>query len=303
MDYVDTHDADEQLFYKVLFQEGEPVVEYQTKQRMSNITTYIIIVVIMAISFFPLYWIIVTSLKTKLDFLEFPPKMFFFKPTLSAYRNVFIRDKFYQYLFNSILIVSGSVILSLVISTPAAYSLARFQSKWADRIAMFVLGLRMFPPVAIILPIYFLFQMLKLLDTHIALILLYTLLNLPLTTWVLRAFIMEIPKEVEESAMLDGHSMLKIIWKVVIPLIKPGVIATAILSFMFSWNEFLFAYILASRSAKTAPVAAVTYVGMRDVRWAETTAASLSIVIPMIIILFIVQKHLVRGLTFGSVKG
>jgi multiple sugar transport system permease protein len=255
------------------------------------------------ISFFPLYWIIATSFKTKLDFIDFPPKMFFFKPTLSAYRNVFIRDKFHQYLLNSALIVSGSVILALAISTPAAYSLARFQSKWADNIAMFVLGLRMFPPVAIILPIYILFQMLRLLDTHIALILLYTLMNLPLTTWVLRAFIMEIPREVEESAMLDGHSMLKIIWRVVLPLIKPGVIATAILNFMFSWNEFLFAYILASRSAKTAPVAAVTYVGMRDVRWAETTAASLSIVIPMIIILFIVQKHLVRGLTFGSIKG
>ncbi len=278
-------------------------MDYARTESLKKVGVYLLVVLVMMITLFPLYWMVVTSLKTKLDFIDFPPKFVSFKPTLTAYYNVFVRDRFYRYLINSAIVVCGSVLLALVISTPAAYSLARFKGKWMDNIAMSILSLRMFPPVAIILPIYFLFQVTRLMDTHLGLVLLYTLLNLPLTTWVLRAFILEIPKEIEESAMMDGHSILKIIWRVVLPLIKPGVIATAILNFMFSWNEFLFAYILASRSAKTAPVAAVTYVGIRDVRWAETTAASISIVIPVIVVLFIVHKHLVRGLTFGSVKG
>ncbi len=273
------------------------------KNTVKRIASYVCVGICLIITLFPLFWIAVTSLKTKIDFTAYPPQFFNFTPTFDAYRQVFVQDGFLKNILNSLIVVFGALILSTALAVPAAYATARRSGKFFDNASFFVVSLRLLPQVAVVLPMYFIFRSIGLLDTHFALILMYTLMNLPLSMWLIRIFIAEIPYQIEEAAMLDGYSFWKIIIKVILPMVKPGIIATMILNFMTTWNEFMYANLLGSLGAKTAPIAAVAYVGVREVRWAEACAASIVIIIPVAIVLLLVQKHLVKGLTFGSVKG
>jgi multiple sugar transport system permease protein len=184
----------------------------------------------------------------------------------------------------------------------AAYGLARFRFPAAQHLAFYILSTRFAPPVAFIVPIYLMVQKAGLLDTHVALILVYTSMNLSFVTWILRGFFLEIPVEIEEAALVDGYTRWQIFWRVALPLVRPGIVTTAILSAIFSWNEFLFALILTQSKAATLPVYLAGFSNSMGLAWGEYMAVGSLAVLPIMIFTIALQRHLVRGLTFGAVR-
>jgi multiple sugar transport system permease protein len=189
-----------------------------------------------------------------------------------------------------------------VLGAMAAYGLARFSFAGTRHLAFWILSTRFAPPVAFIVPIYLMVQKAGLLDSHLALILIYTAMNLSLVVWILRGFFAEIPIEIEEAALIDGYSRLQIFWRVAVPLVRPGIVSTAILSAIFSWNEFLYAMVLTQRRAATLPVYLAGFSNSMGLAWREYMAVGTMAVLPILVFTFALQKHLVRGLTFGAVK-
>jgi multiple sugar transport system permease protein len=203
---------------------------------------------------------------------------------------------------NSILVTTVSTAAALLIGAMAAYGLARFRFPGSRDVAFFILSTRFAPAVAFVIPIYVIVQRLGLLDTRLALMIIYTGANIPFVTWVLRGFFVEIPKEIEEAALVDGYSHIQIFWRVALPLVRPGLITTAILTAVFAWNEFLFAMILTQNAAATLPVYLSQFSGSTYVVWDQYMAVGLVAVAPILAVTFWLQKHLVRGMTFGAVR-
>lgn len=248
---------------------------------------------------FPIFWATLSSFKTPKQAEVAATPIFIFKPTLKNYQEV-LRGEFPRYLLNSLIIATINVLLCLILGVPAGYALARHRFKGGNNLAFWILSIRMAPAFGFIVPFYLIFRDLRLLDTHLSLVLLYLLPNLPFTIWMIRGFVQDLPKEIEESAMIDGCSRMGALQKIVFPLIKPGIAATAILAFIFSWNEFLFAYIITRTSARTVPVAIASYVGYMGIEWTKMCACATISSIPIIIFFLLVQKHVVRGLTLGA---
>lgn len=273
----------------------------KTKMRKSLIsgvrTGGIILVTI--IFAFPLYWLFVTSLKTRVQIFTLPPK-FIFIPTLQNYIQV-VQSWFMGNLANSFLIAILSTVFSIAIGSLAAYGFSRYPLKGNDNILFWILSLRMLPPIAIVLPLYVLFRTLHLLDTHLALILIYSIFNVSFTVWLMKGFFDEVPKEVEESAMLDGYRPLQIFYKVVLPLVRPGLIATAIFCLIQTLNEFLIALILTNRIAVTAPVGMAKF-QVLGVEWGQITAAAAIFILPIIIFTILVRNQLIRGMALGGLR-
>lgn len=268
---------------------------------LRNLLKYCIAIMAIAISLFPIVWIVLASIKSRVNLFAIPPA-WFFNPTTSSYQEIFFQGNFARYLLNSFIIVGASTALATVIGSVAAYSFARFKIPGGDSIIFWILSTRMFPAISVIIPFFLMMQSLNLLDTHAALIIIYTVFNLPLVVWTMRAYFREIPIEVEESARIDGLSTMGVFRRITIPLAKAGLIAAALLCVILTSNEFMFAFILTSTNAKTMPVATVSYVGARGTEWGKTSAAATSLVVPMVIILLLVQKYFIKGITFGAVK-
>jgi multiple sugar transport system permease protein len=207
-----------------------------------------------------------------------------------------------HYLMNSLLVTITSTALAVFLGAMAAYGLARFRFPGNRNIAFFILSTRFAPPVGFIVPIYLMVQKSGLLDEPIALIIVYTSMNLSLVTWLLRGFFLEIPIEIEEAALVDGYTRWQIFLRVALPLVRPGLAATAILSAIFSWNEFLFASIIAPGNAATIPVYLSGFSASMNIDWAEYMAVGTMAVVPIMIFTLMLQRHLVRGLTFGAVR-
>jgi ABC-type glycerol-3-phosphate transport system permease component len=203
---------------------------------------------------------------------------------------------------NSLIVTAVSTAAALLLGSMAAYGLARFQFRGSRDIAFFILSTRFAPAVAFVIPVYVMVQSVGLLDTRLALMIIYTAANIPFVTWILRGFFAEFPKEIEEAALVDGYSHIQIYWRVVLPLIRPGLITTAILTAVFAWNEFLFAMILTQNSAATLPVYLSQFSGSTYVVWDQYMAVGLIAVLPILLITVWLQKHLVRGMTFGAVR-
>jgi multiple sugar transport system permease protein len=253
---------------------------------------------------FPFYVIVTTALKTETAIFAWPP-VWVFKPTLQSFYNalfVFGGRSAASYLINSIVISAVSTLLAVVLGAMAAYGLVRFSFAGKRHLAFWILSTRFAPPVAFIVPIYLMVQKVGLLDSHIALILIYTAMNLSLVIWILRGFFAEIPMEIEEAALVDGYSRLQIFWRVAVPLVRPGIVSTAILSAIFSWNEFLYAVVLTQSRAATLPVYLAGFSNSMGLAWGEYMAVGTMAVLPILVFTFALQKHLVRGLTFGAVK-
>lgn len=257
--------------------------------------------VVFAVILFPPVVLFLTSIKTELDALSFPPK-WVFQPTLENYKHIFQFSPFMKYLLNSLTVASLNTVAVLVLGSLAAYSLARFRFKGADNIAFWILSVRMMPPVAAIIPIYIIMRNLRLLDTPWSLVITYLTFNLPFAVWMMRSFFREIPREIEESALVDGCSDFGAFWNVALPLVAPGLVATGILTFIFSWNEFLFALILTGSKAVTLPVGITGFMKETGINWGYMTAGGVLALIPVIIFTILVQKHLVKGLTMGALK-
>jgi len=270
-------------------------------KRLKNAIMYSIVIIILFFTLMPIIWMLLTSIKTRTEAFAIPP-IWLFKPTFANYLSIFNKSNFGFYFMNSIFVAIGSTLITVFIGSLAGYSLARYRFKRKEDIAFWILSTRMMPMVVVIIPIYILWSRLGLLDTRTGLILAHTGMNLPLTIWLLRNFIAEIPEELEEAAMIDGCSKIKAFFKIVFPNIAPGLATTFIFCFIFSWNEFILALILSSVNARTLPVSATSFLGSRGIMWGDMCAMGTVIIFPVIILTFLVQKHLIRGLTFGAIK-
>ena len=271
------------------------------RAKVKKIIFLLIAAVIFGVILFPPVVLFLTSIKTELDALSFPPK-WIFKPTLQNYTEIFEFSPFARYLLNSFIVASLNTGVVLVLGSFAAYSLARFRFKGADDIAFWILSVRMMPPVAAIIPIYIIMRNLGLLDTPWSLVITYLTFNLPFAVWMMRSFFREIPREIEESALVDGCSIFRSFRSIALPLVAPGLAATGILTFIFSWNEFLFALILTGSKAVTLPVGITGYMKETGINWGYMTAGGALALIPVIVFTVLAQKHLVKGLTMGALK-
>ncbi len=261
----------------------------------------IVLAAIVAVFLGPVVLIILTSLKTRVDALASPP-LWIFTPTLSNYVHIFDSYTFGTFMRNSFVAAGGATLLSMFLGTLAAYGLARFPFRGSGGLSYWILSLRMAPAIASIIPLFILLRTIHLIDTSWGLILVYTSANLPLVIWVMRGFFEDIPQDMEESALVDGASRLGALLRIALPLVAPGVAATAILAFLFTWNEFLFALILTSRNAQTMPVAVMLFMRETGIDWGYMTAAATIMMLPMLVSTVFVQRGLVRGLTMGAVK-
>jgi multiple sugar transport system permease protein len=250
---------------------------------------------------FPFYWMVTTSLKTQVVALESPP-VWVFTPTLANYWEVLFEDKVGIALINSIIVAVCTTTLAVVLGTPAAYALARFEFRGKKDLWFWFITNRFVSPVVLAFPVFLISRELGLRDTHLALILMYLTFTLPIVIWICTDQFRSIPRELDEAALLEGASQWRIFRSICLPLAMPGVAVSSILSFIFAWNELLFAYILAPKAAKTAPAMAITFMEGYDVPYGKIMATSTLIVIPVLIFALMASKHLVRGLTMGAVK-
>ncbi len=269
------------------------------KKRISDILFYLIVIGIALIVLFPFLWMLSSSFKTQVDIISWPPKLFF-APTLQNYQKVFEEQDFLKYFFNSTIVGVVSVGLSLVLGLPAAYSIARYTQK---KLAVFILLARLMPGISFLVPWYIVFSRLNLMDSYIALILSHMLIALPIVVWIMTTYFNTIPCEMEESAMVDGATRQYAFFAIILPLSGPGIITATTLSFIFSWNNFMFSQVLSMEKTKTLPIAVYNFVSYAEVDWGGVMAAAVAIMTPAIILTMIFQKYVVKGLTMGAVKG
>jgi len=253
---------------------------------------------------FPFYWLFVTSIKTEKEVYSFPVDYFPKRPTLINYVNVWMNSRFPRYFLNSGVVALVSSVTVTFIAIFGAYSLARYNFKFKSQFLVFFLITQMFPLILFIVPLYVIFSKLGLINTLTGLILVYTSFNLPFSLFLMRGFIEGVPKEIEESALIDGCGRFRMIMRIVIPIIRPGVFATFAFAFTGAWNEMLFALMFLNSEKKlTIPVFLSMFVQKYDVSWGEMSAAALISLIPVAIMFAWIQKYLVRGLAMGAVKG
>jgi multiple sugar transport system permease protein len=271
------------------------------RKKIKRIILAVITVVIFVVILFPALMLFLTSIKTELDALSFPPK-WIFRPTSKNYAEILERSPLIGYGLNSLIVALSNTGVCLVVGSLAAYGLARFRFRGSENLAFWFLSIRMMPPVAAIIPMYIIMKNLRLLDTIWCLVIIYLTFNLPFVIWMMKGFFEEIPLEIEESALIDGCSEFSVFYRIALPLVAPGLAATAILAFIFSWNEFLFALILTGTKAVTLPVGILGYMKETGINWGYMTAGGTLALIPVIVFTMLVQRHLVKGLTMGAIK-
>lgn len=279
------------------------------EKKQSALITYLLMVLLAAYILAPIVWIVMMSFKGKADVISSPPK-FIFEPTLSNYAALLggggegqlAGATFLSYFKNSLIISLGAVLLSIIIGLPAAYALARFRFKAKESLAFTYLSFRFVPEVTIILPLYVIYQKLGLYNTYFGLILVYQLITLPLIVWMMRSYFEEIPLAVEQAARTDGYSWFGAFYKLVLPLAAPGVAASIVLAFIFSWNNFVFGLMLGGQSTQPVTVGLMSFMAYNEVLWGQMAAATVVTIVPEIILALLVQRYMIRGLTFGAVK-
>ena len=260
------------------------------------------LVVVLVIALTPYLWLLMTSFKTRLDALADAP-VWLFTPTLEHYPKVFL-DKGYLPLVGNSLIVAGvTTVLSLAIGVPAAYVFARHDFAGKEDLFFFFLTTRMAPPISVVVPMFLFFGYVGLIDTRTSLILAHSTFNLSLVVWMMRGFFADIPREIDEAAQMDGHTRAGMFLRVLLPIAAPGMAATAVLCFILSWNEFLYALILVAFESRTLTVGIPGLVTPHGTLWGQVAAVAMVATLPIVVFTFLVQRHLVRGLTFGAVKG
>jgi multiple sugar transport system permease protein len=263
---------------------------------------YLALVALLVLFIFPLLWILGLSFKTRVQTFASPP-LFIWTPTLENYIKVLGTGDFQHAFVNSLLISVEAVLLSICVGVPAAYSFARFRFAGRNWLFFSLLVMRMLPPIAVLVPMYVLFSKLGLTETRISVVLAYTTFSLPLVVWIMRGFFEELPRELEESAWVDGASRFAAFRSVVLPLVRPGLVAATILCLLLAWNDFIFAAVLTNDATRTLPVLMASYSGDVGVDWGAMTASGVLVVLPVILFSFLAQRHLVAGLSSGAVKG
>jgi multiple sugar transport system permease protein len=257
------------------------------------------LVVIVGVFLAPVAWLISTAYKPARDIFSIPPS-FAFTPTLANFRSVFHYFDLVSLLESSLAISLGSTALSLLIGVPAGYALARARSKWAIGVAYFFLAVRTVPAVATLLPFYMMMRDIGLLGTWGAVILLGTSLNAAFVVWMMFSYFRSLPKEMEEAALTDGCTLFGAFLRVALPLVKPGIVASALLCIMFSWNDFLYASFLTRSGSKPISVALLTAYGTKDITWGTLGALAHFSTIPIVLIALLLNRYFVQGLTRGA---
>jgi sorbitol/mannitol transport system permease protein len=269
-------------------------------KRLSNTVWGIVAWVAGIVFVFPVIWMVLTSFKQEQDAASNPPT-WTFKPTLSHYHEVFDRN-ILPFLLNSLMAAIFSTLLVIVLATPAAYALSiRPVRKWTDTLFFFI-STKMMPAVAALLPVYLLAKQLHMLDNVWTMVILYTSMNLPLAVWMMRSFLLEVPREVLEAGEVDGAGLTTSIRKIILPIVSPGLAATALICFIFAWNEFFLAVNLTATNAGTAPIFLVGFITSEGLFLAKLCAAATLVSLPVLIAGWIAQNKLVRGLSMGAVK-
>lgn len=250
---------------------------------------------------FPIYWLFMISFKTPEEIFSYPPTWWPAQLQFSSYAVLF-KDGDAETVLNSFIVAGASTLLAMILGTLCAYSLARYRTG-GDNLANWIISQRMVPPIAVVFPIFLLYVFLGLVDTYIGLILLYTAFNLPYVIWMMRGYILDIPRALEEAALVDGYTRWQVLWRVVFPMCRAGLFATAIFTFVFAWNEFLFALVLTRTEVTTYTVQVTHYFGGQSNFWGKISAMSVLGTVPIFIIVGFMQRYLVRGMSLGAVKG
>ncbi len=276
------------------------------RMRLARLLKYALVAVALFATLAPVYWMVTISLKSEIDQFGVPPRWFLFRPTLAHYRDAFFTRSFGQYLVTSLIVAVSSTACAMLLGTLAAYALAQF--RWPHRIgtrlSLWILSTRMFPPIVTAIPLFLMMRDVRLLNTRASLIIVYTAFNLPFVVWMMRGFFQEIPRDLEEAARVDGDSRLGALRRIVLPLVAPGLAATAIFCLIISWNELLFALILTQTdAAMTLPVGIAGRVTQYEIKWGVMSAAGVVAMMPILVFALMVQRYLVRGLSLGAVKG
>ena len=276
-----------------------------------EILRYTLIVMVLVWTVFPIAWLILTSFKPTTDIMVSPPR-FVFTPTLDNYKYALGRANFAMFIGNTLYVSLLSTFFVVVLASLAAYSFARYNVGYGN-ILFFILTTKMMPAIAVVLPFFLIFRNIGAtpigealgigLDKRGALVISYTIFNLPFAIWLMVSFFQDISRELEDSARLNGYNRLQVLRKVVLPLAAPGIAVTAIFCLIFSWNEFLFAYILTRDAARTITVGVESFFTLQGILWGPVAAAATISVLPMLIFVLVLQRYMVRGLTFGAVRG
>ncbi len=276
------------------------------RRALDLLFTYVVLAIILVVVLAPFAFLVISSFKTNIEILKSPPTLNIFNWGViqKNYDQVLNQRSFLFYIRNSCVVVLASTLLALVTGTPAAYGFSRWRFRASNDLAYWILSNRFMPVVAIAVPIYLMMLNLRLLDTYQGLILPYVAINIPLVVWVMRGFFDEISHEIDEAALLDGCNRWSALVRVLLPLSGPGLVTTAILCAIFTWNEFLLGlFIVNTKAAQTVPVGASGLLSMeRSIEWNVTTTVGVVTVIPVLIFSLLIQRHIVRGLTAGAVK-
>jgi multiple sugar transport system permease protein len=316
---------------------GIRVDQVNPRARLRRSIQAIAVIIIAVVMLVPVFAIVTTAFKTRSDVVSVPPKIFSFQPTLEGFiflfteRSQLPKTKLEEYkqredlsyvqrqmaelgqeitgpsqyayrLRNSVIIAGLSTIFSVGLGLFAAYAFSRFDIPGKDDLMFFILSTRMLPAVVVTIPLFLMYRQVGLHDTHVGMILLYTVFNLSFAVWLLKGFIDEIPREYEEAAMIDGYSRFQAFYKIVFPQALTGIAATTVFCLIFAWNEYAFALMLSSDTARTAPPSIASMLGRGGIEWAAIAAGTLGFLIPVVIVTFVLRNYLLRGVTFGAVR-
>jgi ABC-type glycerol-3-phosphate transport system permease component len=252
---------------------------------------------------FPVVWGLLTSLKTERDVLAYPPQVIF-EPTLGNYRDVFLgATTIVPNLVSSVIVSTLTTVVTMLFAIPAAYALSRLDLPFKRGAGFYVLATQMLPPVGLVIPYFLLLRGVGWTDTYQGLVLVYLTFALPFAIWLLVSYFEEIPREMEEAALLDRAGRLRALWHVILPQVRGGIAVTVVFVFLNSWNEFLFAVVLGGNTVRTVTVAMFNFISLEQTQWARLAAAAMAGMAPVIVLGLLAQKHIVKGLTVGAVKG
>lgn len=277
-------------------------VERKTKRRVFSIVVYVALGLFCVFTFGPLLWLLSLSFKTQLQAFADPP-VFIFLPTLNNYQKLFVESGFLKFFANSLFISTLTTVSCLAVGTPAAYAITKLQKRWKNVFLVWIILTRMVPAMTYIIPFFIVFSKSGLIDTRLGLVFSYFTFNLPLVIWLMRSFFMDLPESLEDAALIDGATISQAFLKIILPITGPGLVSTGILTFIMSWNEFIFALVLTRRQAVTASIAIVNLMKYEGTEWGQMGAGAIVLTIPAIFIALFVGKYLAKGLTSGAVKG
>jgi multiple sugar transport system permease protein len=292
---------------------ARPGMSRKQRQRRNHALLHIGLIIYFTASLMPFIWTFLTSLKRSRDVAAAPLKIFF-EPTLDNYRAVLfnqysadsalarVRVDIPASFMNSLIIAGGATLLAMVLGNIAAFALARYKMPEREVYAFFFLAFRFAPVFVFIIPMFLIYQQIGLYNTHLGMILISQVIAIPLIVWVMRSFYESIPPELFDSAALDGATRMQMLRQIALPLAAPGLAATAVLAFIACWNNFVFPFLLGAKQTQTITLATITFIGYEEVAWGMMTAAAIVTIIPELLLAMLVQRHIVRGLTYGAVK-